>query len=608
MLYQWLTRKRGWSLWSLIAAMTIGLLAACGGSGDDPPAAPTALTATASGTQVTLNWTAPTNASSYNLYWSTTSGVTTTTGIQLAGVTAPYVHTGCPTGTTCYYVVTAVNNEGEGKASAEASATLAPAAPTGVTALGGDAQVTVDWDDSVVGATSYNLYWSTSATVDPSAANKIENVTAPFVHTSLANGTPYFYVVTAVGAGGESPASQIAGATPKVPLATAPQNALAVPTPETTKSVTLTWSPPLTPADPSLVLSYNVYRSTTPGIVPGVTVATKFENKVSPFVDVVPAGQVTYFYVVTAVTQSGEGPASNETAATPKGSPSGGGGDTGFGNNLSVPLVFANGVGITGGVITGTDYTDLNTGLRPTATDVTDPFPYLNPADIAVVDGVSYYKQQTSSTWQASWINGKDAEQKVELDWGDNLVSASLSSNQTIRVETVLRQYKGVESWSSDVAMSGYPMLFLFGEGINEMQGTTGLAADAIERRVFTVNARLKIEKLDADGNVVPNHPCGFEGSVAQGLALPDGTTAPKYSAEINVGGSQTYGFNWALSRCTATDKAGQYRITFSLDDTARVGSVDYTNNVSIYGLHSSETTAVLDPSGTSSTIVVTVK
>ena len=607
MLEQAWRRTKRFSLWNMVGVMAVGLLAACGSSNDDdPPAAPTELTASAAGTEVTLNWKAPSDADSFNLYWSNAAGVTTTTGIKLAGVTAPYVHTGCPTGTTCYYVVTGVNEEGEGKASAEASATLVPAAPTGVSALSGDKQVTVDWDDNVVGAASYNLYWSTSATVPPSAANKIENVKAPFVHAPLQNGTPYFYAVTAVGAAGESPASQIAGATPQVPLPTAPQNALAVVTPETTKSVTLTWSPPLVP-DPSEILSYNVYRSTTPGIVPGVTVATKFENKVSPYVDIVPAGQVTYYYVVTAVDAAGEGPASNETAATPKGSPSGGGGDTGFGNNLSVPLVFANGLGIGGAVITGTDYTDTATGLRPTVEQTVVEFPYLDPADIAVLDGVSYYQQQTSSTWQASWLNGKDADQKVELDWGDNLVSASLSANQTIRVETVLRQYKGVESWSSDVAMSGYPMTFLFGEGIDEMQGTTGVAADATERRVYTVHARLKIEKIDAEGNVIPSQ-CGFEGSIAEGLALPDGTRLPKYAAEINVGGSQTYGFNWAISRCPDTQKAGQYRITFSLDDAASVGGTNYSNNVSIYGLHPSETTAVLDESGKFSTIVVTVQ
>ena len=46
---------------------------------------------------------------------------------------------------------------------------------------------------------------------------------------------------------------------------------------------------------------------------------------------------------------------------------------------------------------------------------------------------------------------------------------------------------------------------------------------------------------------------CGFDGSIADGLALPDGSGSqvPKYSSEINVGGSLTYGFNWRLNKCT---------------------------------------------------------
>src|SRR5690606_28114664 len=125
-----------------------------------------------------------------------------------------------------------------------------------------------------------------------------------------------------------------------------------------------------------------------------------FEGVVSPYIDIVPSGQVPYYYVVTAVDAGVEGLPSAEVSATPKGSP-GGGGSAVYGNNLSVPLLFADGIGVTGLVITGTDHTDPNTGLRPTVTDVTDPFPYLNPADIVTLNGVDYYEQQTSSTWQA---------------------------------------------------------------------------------------------------------------------------------------------------------------------------------------------------------------
>jgi fibronectin type 3 domain-containing protein len=579
------------------------------------PNAPVAVSAVAGATDVTVSWDATVGATSYNIYWANKPGVTTVTGIKVTDAKSPFVHSNLASGLAYYYVVTAVNAGGESAPSAEASASLAPAAPTSVSAISGNAQVTIEWNDvDVVGAASYNLYWSTIAGVTKANGTKVAGVTVPFVHTGLSNGTTYYYVLTSVGAGGESVESTQVSAIPQVPLPTAPQAVSAIATPETTKSVTISWSPP---TDPTFVTSYTVYRSTTPGIVLPNPLLTQKLNAVSPYIDIVPAGQTTYYYVVTASTAGGEGPASAEVSATPKGPPTGGGsGETGFGNNLSVPLVFADGVGILGGVITGTDYKDLATGLRPTASDTTDPFPYLNPADIASLGGVDYYEQQSSSTWQASWVNNALAgAQKVEVDWGDNLSSASLSSSQVIRVETVLRQYKGLPvdgtSWPTTESMVGYPMQLLYGQGKAEMQGTTGTAADATERRVFAATARLTIEKLDGAGNVVPAGECGFNGSIADGLAMADGSQAPKYSAEINVGGSLTYGFNWRLNKCTGlSDKTGNWRLTFSLDPSAKIDGVDYFNNTVMYGLHPSQvgSTATLSADGKSTSIIVNMK
>ena len=83
---------------------------------------PTGVTATAGNTQVTVSWIAVTGATSYNLYWSTTPGVTIATGTQIAGVTSPYVHTGLTNGTPYYYIVTSVNTAGESVESTEVSA------------------------------------------------------------------------------------------------------------------------------------------------------------------------------------------------------------------------------------------------------------------------------------------------------------------------------------------------------------------------------------------------------------------------------------------------------------------------------------------------------
>jgi len=94
-----------------------------GDSTTDIPSAPTGVTATAGNGQVTISWTAVTDAASYNIYWSTTSDVTKTSGTRITGATSPYSHTGRTNGMRYYYVVTAVNSSGERAASAQVSAT-----------------------------------------------------------------------------------------------------------------------------------------------------------------------------------------------------------------------------------------------------------------------------------------------------------------------------------------------------------------------------------------------------------------------------------------------------------------------------------------------------
>jgi hypothetical protein len=88
------------------------------------PAAPTNLSATGSNAQVSLTWTAPSGATSYNLKRSTVSGgpySTIQTNIQGTTTTDGTV----TNGTTYYYVVSGVNGAGEGPNSQQASATPA---------------------------------------------------------------------------------------------------------------------------------------------------------------------------------------------------------------------------------------------------------------------------------------------------------------------------------------------------------------------------------------------------------------------------------------------------------------------------------------------------
>jgi hypothetical protein len=94
------------------------------------PAAPTGVTATGGVNQVSVSWTAVSGATSYNLYWSKKSGVTTATGTKITGATSPYVQTGLTDSTAYYYIVTAVNSSGESASSAQVTATTNAAAPS----------------------------------------------------------------------------------------------------------------------------------------------------------------------------------------------------------------------------------------------------------------------------------------------------------------------------------------------------------------------------------------------------------------------------------------------------------------------------------------------
>jgi len=89
--------------------------------------------------------------------------------------------------------------------------TTIPATPSGLQASPGNAQVSLAWAAGVT-ATSYNVKRSTT-TGGP--YTKISSPTATnFTDTGLANGTAYFYVVSALNSAGESANSAQASATP----------------------------------------------------------------------------------------------------------------------------------------------------------------------------------------------------------------------------------------------------------------------------------------------------------------------------------------------------------------------------------------------------------
>jgi hypothetical protein len=172
-----------------------------------PPNAPTGLNATPGTNLVSLSWTAATgNPTGYNVKRSTVSGGPYT---NIGTTTAPSVNYSDSVlgGQTFYYVVSATNGAGESTNSLPVSATPAlgaPAAPTGLAAIAGNAQVALSWAASSF-ATGYTVKRSTAF---GGPYTFIGTTTAPTVNytdaSGLNNGTPYYYVVAATGTGGAS--------------------------------------------------------------------------------------------------------------------------------------------------------------------------------------------------------------------------------------------------------------------------------------------------------------------------------------------------------------------------------------------------------------------
>ena len=89
-----------------------------------------------------------------------------------------------------------------------------PEAPAWVGLEPGPQQVTLSWTP-VAGATSYNLYWSTTPYGWSSLCTRIAGVSPPFVHAGLASGVAHYYFVTALAGDAESFDSLQESATPQ---------------------------------------------------------------------------------------------------------------------------------------------------------------------------------------------------------------------------------------------------------------------------------------------------------------------------------------------------------------------------------------------------------
>ena len=265
------------------------------------PAAPGGVAAVAgSDGPVRISWDVVPGAFTYNVKRATTSGGPYTVVASNTGGPG-FMDTTISNLTTYYYVVSAVNPAGESFNSTAASAVTlfppVPAAPTGLTATGGDAQASLRWAASP-GAAGYNVKFSTTS---GGPYTNAANVAATnLIVTGLANNTPYYFVVSAVNIAGESANSVEAGATPMAFVAGLTAAAV-------NSQIQLQWNAH------AGATGYNVKRSYVSG-GPYTTIASSLVT--TNYADVTVGTCQTYYYVVTMTVGGGESVPSPEVGVT----------------------------------------------------------------------------------------------------------------------------------------------------------------------------------------------------------------------------------------------------------------------------------------------------
>ncbi len=288
------------------------------------PSAPTGVTATAGNGQVTISWSSVSGATSYNIYWSTSSGVIKTTGTKLTGATSPYTHTGRTNGTTYYYIVTAVNSSGESSESSQVSA-IPTLSGTSDTTAPSSSSVSINSGASSTTSTSVTLtlsatdnvgvtgYYASETSTTPSAsASGWTTITSATSYSATASftlssgsGTKTVYVWFKDAAGNVS-----ARISDSITLGTSPPPPTGVTATAGNGQVTISWN------SVSGATSYNICWSITWGVTK--TTGTKIASATSPYTHTGRSNGTTYYYVVTAVNSSGESSESSQVSATPQ--------------------------------------------------------------------------------------------------------------------------------------------------------------------------------------------------------------------------------------------------------------------------------------------------
>ncbi len=263
------------------------------------------LTATVVPDGVRLDWTAPTDtggASSLRFRVLRGNAPDPTEPIADVDGVSSYVDRNVTRGSTYHYLVVAVNALGEGPRglSVAVSVAFAPGQVTGLTARPGDGMVALCWtapDDGGSPITGYRIMRGMFENA-LAEVGRVDGALTNFTDTTVQNGKGYFYAIVAVNAIGEGVASAALTVTPR-----GPPGAPGLLRGEAKDgTVVLTWAAPAS-GDKAPVTGYVVLR----GLVPTEMSVIATLGVVTSYTDEGVTAGTTYYYIVHASSDVGDG-------------------------------------------------------------------------------------------------------------------------------------------------------------------------------------------------------------------------------------------------------------------------------------------------------------
>ena len=288
---------------------------------DDPPAAPSSLTAgQVTHDSVTLTWTAPGSGSTVAAYRvlrgpdaSNLSAITRDTG----STGTEYTDSTVAAETTYHYAVLALSQDGDGAQSATTSATTpaapqpVPTTPTGLIATPSHDQVRLSWDDPQNSSiTGYQIWRGPDANSLASIQADTGSTTTTYVDDTVTAETVYHYAVSAINQTGTGDRSgAVSTTTPAAPQPPAAPTGLQT-SGVTHNSIILSWTDP----EDTSITGYRVLRGTEAGNLTAIADDTGSNNV--EYTDSTVTAETTYHYAVLAHSQDGNGVQSTTVSTT----------------------------------------------------------------------------------------------------------------------------------------------------------------------------------------------------------------------------------------------------------------------------------------------------